>query len=119
MFISKRSKKLLKAAVSSKPEAQDLYSGPGLAKAYRICDEGEALLILQALKEQGLIFIPYASRPDLFSLTEMGLAYEEFCFHMSIDFFKCSVLCPVVVTLLTEAAIHGGPLLLKSLLQLV
>lgn len=119
MFISKRSKKLLKAAVSSKPEAQDLYSGTGLARTYRICDEGEALLILQALKERGLISIPYASRPDLFSLTEMGLAYEEFCFHMSIDFFKRSVLCPVVVTLLTEAAIHGGPLLLKSLLQLV
>lgn len=119
MFISKRSRKLLKAAVSSKPGAQDLYSGPSLAKAHRICDEGEALIILQALKEQGLIAIPYASRPDLFSLTEMGIAYEEFCFHMSMDFFKHSVLCPIVVTILTEAVIHVGPLLLKSLLQLV
>lgn len=119
MFISKRSRKLLKAAVSSKPGAQDLYSGPDLAKARKICSEGEALLILQALKEQGLISIPYASRPDLFSLTEMGLAYEEFCFHVSVDFFKRSVLCPIVVTILTEAVIHGGPILLKLMLQLV
>lgn len=119
MFISNRSRKLLKAAVSSTPGAQELYSGPNLAAARRICSEGEALLILQALKEQGLISIPYASRPDLFSLTEMGLAYEEFCFHMSVDFFKHSVLCPIAVTVLTEAVIHGGPILLKMLLRLV
>ena len=116
MYISKRSRKLLKAAVSSKPDAQGLYSGPILAKEREICGEEEVLLILQSLKEQSLISIPYASRPDLFSLTEMGLTYEEFRYHMSVDFFKRSVLCPIVVTVLTEAVIHGVPVLLEMIL---
>lgn len=119
MYISKRSRKLLQAAISSKADTQNLYSGPDLAKAHHICDEKEALLILQMLKEHGLCSIPYETRPDLFSLTEMGFAYGEFRFYMSVDFFMHSILCPIVVTLLTEAVIHGLPILLRLLQQRV
>lgn len=118
MYISKQSKKLLKAAMKNTPTIQGkYYSAVELSRSHHICNDGEAVLIAKALEENGLAVLPYSSCPELFYLTEAGLHYNEFCFHMSLEFFKRSIICPIAVTLITEATIHGVPILLRMILQ--
>lgn len=116
MYLSSRSKKLLNVASKSVPSIQEKYhSGIELARAFHICSDNDVPLILQMLKDAGLVQIPYETRPDFFYLTESGKSYGAFCLHESLDFFKSSILCPVVVTIITEAIIHAAPILLKLL----
>ena len=118
MYLSRRTKKLLKAASQSVPSIQgEYYSGVELSRTFHICNDADVPMILQMLKNSGLIQIPYDTCPDFFFLTESGKSYGEFCFHESLDFFKSSILCPVVVTIITEAIIHAAPILLKLLLS--
>lgn len=120
MYLSKRSRKLLKAASRTAPTIQGKYhSGIELARNFHICDDGEAVLIVKLLKKLGLAEIPYDTCPELFFLTEPGKSYGEFRFHESLEFFKHSILCPIVVTITTELLIHGAPQLLQLILSLV
>ena len=119
MYLSKRSRKMLKCASKTTSTVQQkYYSGTELAKQFHICDEGEAVLIVRNLKDNYLIEIPYETCPDLFFLTEPGKAYEEFRFHEFLEFFKCSVLCPIIVTVLSEAILHGVQILCQMILSL-
>ena len=94
------------------------YSGIELARKFKICTDGEAVLVVKNLKDNLLVEIPYDTCPDLFYLTEPGKSYSEFCLHEFWEFFKCSVLCPIIVTCITEAIIHGLPILLQLISQL-
>ena len=118
MKISKNALKILNAANKSQPDMQgNLYSCYNLAHKYSICEETEAFDCTQALEKAELIIIPYDTSPHLFRLTDYGRHYAEIRFYETIDFFKTSILCPVVVTILTEAIIHGLPALLGLLLS--
>lgn len=116
MQISKNAKKILKAASSNEPELQGkLYSCYTLAKNKAICSESESLDCVKALENEGLVSVPYSSIPHLFQLTDYGRHYTEIRFRNALDFFIHSILCPIVVTLITEAIIHGLPILLQLL----
>ena len=116
MYLSKRSRQLLRSACKTAPTVQGkYYSGIELARKFKICTDGEAVLVVKNLKDNLLVEIPYDTCPDLFYLTEPGKSYSEFCLHEFWEFFKCSVLCPIIVTFITEAIIHGLPLLLQLL----
>lgn len=118
MYLSNRSRKLLKAASKTAPTVQGkYYSGIELARNFHICDDGEAVLIVQDLKNNYLVEIPYETCPELFYLTEPGKSYGLFRLHEFWEFFKCSILCPIAVTVITEAIIHGVPLLLQMTLK--
>ena len=111
-------KEASKSCRETPPAIQGKYhSAVELSRSHHICSDGEAVLIAKALEENGLVVLPYSSCPELFYLTESGLHYNEFCFHMSLEFFKRSVICPIAVTLITEATIHGVPILLGMILQ--
>ena len=98
MYLSKRSRKLLRSACKTAPTVQGkYYSGIELARKFKICTDGEAVLVY---------------------LTEPGKSYSEFCLHEFWEFLKCSVLCPIIVTCITEAIIHGLPILLQLISQL-
>lgn len=47
-----------------------------------------------------------------YRLTDIGQNWPEYNFLEKRDIFLKSILCPIIVTLLTEAVIHGLPLLL-------
>lgn len=116
MQISNNAKKILKAASSSEPELQGkFYSCYTLAKNKAICSESESLDCVKALEGEGLVSVPYSSSPHLFQLTDYGRHYAEIRFRNALDFFTHSILCPIVVTLITEAIIHGLPILLQLL----
>ena len=116
MQISNNAKKLLKSAFSGTPELQDkLYSCYTLAKSNAICSEEESLTCVKALEKEGLVSVPYPSSPHLFQLTDYGRHYAEIHFHNALDFFTKSILCPIIVTLITEAVIHELPVLLQLL----
>lgn len=73
-----------------------------------------ALVYLEAL---GIVEIKRVSGGIVSAgLTHYGRFYREIIWSERIDFFKRSILCPVVVTILTEAVIHGLPRLLEWLL---
>ena len=92
MYLSKRSRKLLKAASRTAPTIQGKYhSGIELARNFHICDDGEAVLIIKDLENNGLVKVPYDTCPELFYLTEPGRSYGTFCFHEFMEFFKCSI----------------------------
>ncbi len=119
MYLSKRSRKLLKTASRTAPTVQGKYhSGIELARNFHICDDGEAVLIIKDLKSNGLVEVPYDTCPELFYLTEPGKSYGAFCFHEFMEFFKRSIICPIVVTVVTEAIIHVIPVLLQMILSL-
>ena len=118
MYLSKRSRKLLRSACKTAQTVQGkYYSGIELARKFRICTVGVAVLVVKNLKDNLLVEVPYDTCPDLFYLTEPGKSYSEFCLHEFWEFFKCSVLCPIIVTFITEAIIHGLPLLLQLISQ--
>ena len=119
MYLSKRSRKLLKAAPRTASTIQGKYhSGIELTRNFHICDDGEVVLIIKDLENNGLVKVPYDTCPELFYLTEPGRSYGTFCFHEFMEFFKCSIICPIIVTIITEAIIHVVPVLLQMILSL-
>lgn len=52
-----------------------------------------------------------------YRLTDIGRNWPEYTYQEKRDTFLKSILCPIVVTLLTEAVIHGLPQLLTLILN--
>lgn len=114
MYLSKEAKKMLKIARSSNPHIQNSYSAYTIAKELTNVSEHNSLSIVAYLEKEGYVQRPLPdTRPDLFELTELGRHFHEYTFKLNLDFFKRSILCPIAITLITEAVIHAVPKLLQ------
>ena len=67
------------------------------------------------LVEEKLLRQPFKNRPDIVMPTIYGMKYSEFRSYKRKHFFKYSILCPIVITILTELIIHGSGWLLQLL----
>lgn len=67
------------------------------------------------LVEEKLLTQPFKNRPDIVMPTIYGMKYAEFRSYQRKHFFKYSILCPIIVTILTELIIHGSEWLLQLL----
>ncbi|MGN8818558.1 hypothetical protein ACTNEN_09590 [Oribacterium sp. HCP28S3_H8] len=115
--ITKNERRFLKAVTNSHSDWQDNhYSVKRIADELSF-DYGYALLLVDDLVSKGLAIRQYPdTSPDDFSLTFMGISYNEYRRDVILTVFLSSVVCPIVVTIMTEVLIHGSVWLLRMLL---
>lgn len=115
MYLTENAKKLLDAAIASQPTIQGrFYSAIVLAKSFGVTDADVSKSIAALLEKEGAVTLWDADK-NCFRLTELGRHYKSYRWWKSKEFFKQSILCPIAVTLLTEVALHGLPVLWRWL----
>ena len=111
MYLTENAKKMLDAAIASKPTIQGrFYSAIVLAKAFGVDNADESKSIAALLEKEGAVTLWEVDK-NCFQLTELGRHYKSYHWWKTKEFFKQSILCPIVVTLLTELALHALPAL--------
>lgn len=109
MYISRQCKKVLVMILGEKLDWQGLYDAHSLPDVEGMSNI-EKIGCINQLINQGLL----SSRDGTyFSVTEPGRNWREYARNSAVCDFKTSILCPIVVSLVTNAVIHGMPLLLK------
>lgn len=113
MYLTKNAKKMLDAALKSSPTVQSrFYSACLLADTFGVSDIDTAKSIAAFLELQGAVTL-WEIDKNCFALTELGRNYKAYRRYLTSDTFLKSILCPIVVTLVTEAVLHGAPVLLQ------
>ncbi|HBI64260.1 MAG TPA: hypothetical protein DDX51_03985 [Clostridiales bacterium] len=114
MFQTRCSKELMEYIEKTPPDKDGFYCAMDFVNnspfSVREAEDAVRHLVREELLEQ-----PFHGRPDILRPTIYGAHYTEFRRYRRRHFFAYSVLCPIVVTILTELAIHGLGLLLQLL----
>lgn len=118
-YLSKPARKVLKVFRSSSPKFQG-------GRFYLIADMqfpqnmdfNEVEACLNRLEEAHLI-VPADRQRTVYKLTDQGRHWPEYSGQERRETFLKSILCPIVVTLITELALHGMPVLWRLIQALV
>ena len=111
MYLTENAKKMLDAAIASYPTLQNrFYLATSIAHEFGVNNPEEAKAIAVLLEKEGAVTLWEADR-NCFQLTELGRNYKKYHWWKTKEYFKQSILCPIVVTLLTELALHALPAL--------
>lgn len=111
MYLTENAKKMLDTAIASHPTLQNrFYLATSIAREFGVNNPEEAKSIAAFLAEEGAVTLLEIDK-NCFQLTELGRHYKSYRWWKSKEFFKQSILCPIAVTLLTEAVLHVLPVL--------
>ena len=114
--LSKTSREILEVFRNTPPTTYGRYyliekmSFPKNFSWDEVSDSIDRLVAIGALTED-------PGRMGGYRLTDIGRNWPEYTFQEKRDVFLKSILCPIVVTLLTEAVTHGLPQLLTLILS--
>ncbi|MCD8354185.1 MAG: hypothetical protein LUC47_07745 [Clostridiales bacterium] len=110
-YLSKSAKRILNVFRSSEPTFQGgRYYVVKKMRFPQDMDFNEVEACLNRLEEAHFI---EACGGGAYKLTDQGRHWPEYSGQEKRDTFLKSILCPIVVTLATEAVLHGMPILLR------
>ena len=105
MFETKCTQAIMDYIDKTDPDKDGFYYAMDFQKSSRF-GVREVEASVHHLVEEKLLRQPFKGRPDIIMPTIYGMKYSEFRSYRRKHFFKYSVLCPIVVTILTEIVIH-------------